>query len=54
MSKTPVVLIFGGNGWIGSKVVELLQNLNITAIKSLCRADDIPMNFKIYATDPGY
>jgi nucleoside-diphosphate-sugar epimerase len=43
MSKTPVVLIFGGNGWIGSKVVELLQNLNITAIKSLCRADDIPM-----------
>jgi 3,5-epimerase/4-reductase len=43
MSKTPVVLIFGGNGWIGSKVVELLQNANITVIKSLCRADDIIM-----------
>ena len=43
MSKIPVVLIFGGNGWIGSKVVELLQNSNITVIKSLCRADDIPM-----------
>jgi 3,5-epimerase/4-reductase len=43
MSKTPVVLIFGGNGWIGSKVVELLQNANINVIKSLCRADDIPM-----------
>jgi 3,5-epimerase/4-reductase len=43
MSKIPVVLIFGGNGWIGSKVVELLQNSNITVIKSLCRADDIIM-----------
>jgi len=44
MSKiTPVVLVFGGNGWIGSKVVELLQNANIKVIKSLCRADDIKM-----------
>ncbi len=44
MSKlTPVVLVFGGNGWIGSKVVELLQSANIKVIKSLCRADDIPM-----------
>ena len=38
-----VVLVFGGNGWIGSKVVELLQNANIRVIKSLCRADDIKM-----------
>jgi nucleoside-diphosphate-sugar epimerase len=44
-----VILIFGGNGWIGSKVVRLLQNYtntntntntNITVIKSCCRADD--------------
>jgi nucleoside-diphosphate-sugar epimerase len=39
----PVVLVFGGNGWIGSKVVDLLQNANITVIKSMCRADDIKM-----------
>lgn len=39
----PIVLVFGGNGWIGSKVVELLQNANITVIKSMCRADDIKM-----------
>ena len=38
-----VVLVFGGNGWIGSKVVELLQESNIKVIKSLCRADDIKM-----------
>jgi len=44
MSKlTPVILVFGGNGWIGSKVVQLLQNANITVIKSMCRADDIKM-----------
>lgn len=39
----PNVLIFGGNGWIGSKVVDLLQSMNINCITSLCRADDIPM-----------
>jgi 3,5-epimerase/4-reductase len=39
--KSPVVLIFGGNGWIGGKVVKLLQDANITVIKSSCRADDI-------------
>ena len=39
----PVVLVFGGNGWIGSKVVELLQNANIKVIKSLCRADHLKM-----------
>ena len=43
--SNPVVLVFGGNGWIGSKVVQLLQepNSNITVIKSLCRADDTKM-----------
>jgi 3,5-epimerase/4-reductase len=41
MLKPIVVLVFGGNGWIGSKVVKLLQNANITVIKSSCRADDI-------------
>jgi len=39
----PNVLIFGGNGWIGSKVVDLLQSMNIKCITSLCRADDINM-----------
>ena len=43
MFITPNILIFGGNGWIGSKVVDLLQNMNINCITSLCRADDIPM-----------
>lgn len=37
----PNVLIFGGNGWIGSKVVDLLQSMNIKCITSLCRANDI-------------
>ena len=41
MLKPIVVLVFGGNGWIGSKVVKLLQNSNTTVIKSSCRADDI-------------
>uniref|UniRef100_A0A6C0I7N3 NAD-dependent epimerase/dehydratase domain-containing protein n=1 Tax=viral metagenome TaxID=1070528 RepID=A0A6C0I7N3_9ZZZZ len=42
-NSEPVVLVFGGNGWIGSKVVQLLRDTNITVIKSLCRADDIKM-----------
>ena len=37
---SPVVLVFGSNGWIGSKVVRLLENLSVTVIKSDCRADD--------------
>ena len=41
MLISPNVLIFGGNGWIGSKVVDLLQSMNINYVKSLCRADDI-------------
>ena len=43
MLFVPNILIFGGNGWIGSKVVNLLQSMNINCIKSLCRADDINM-----------
>jgi 3,5-epimerase/4-reductase len=43
MLITPNVLIFGGNGWIGSKVVDLLQSMNINCVTSLCRADDINM-----------
>ena len=41
--SNPVFLVFGGNGWIGSKVVQLLQKSNITVIKSLYRADDTKM-----------
>lgn len=42
--KSSVILIFGGNGWIGSKVVKLLEentNTKVTVIKSSCRADDL-------------
>lgn len=41
MQINPVVLVFGGNGWIGNKVVTLLQNLNVKVVISLCRADDL-------------
>ena len=35
------VLIFGANGWIGSKVVALLNAMsNVTVKKAECRADD--------------
>jgi hypothetical protein len=37
---SPVVLVFGSNGWIGSKVVRLLESQSVTVIKSDCRADD--------------
>ena len=39
----PVVLVFGGNGWIGNKVVTLLQNMNVKVVISLCRGDDLSM-----------
>jgi len=42
-NNLPTILIFGGNGWIGSKVVKLLQDANINVIISLYRADDINM-----------
>jgi len=35
------VLVFGGNGWIGTKVVKLLIDMNINVYKSKCRADNI-------------
>jgi dTDP-4-dehydrorhamnose reductase len=41
MEELPVILVFGGNGWIGSKVINMLTDLNIKFYKSTCRADDI-------------
>jgi 3,5-epimerase/4-reductase len=41
MDKNLRILVFGGNGWIGSKVVKLLNDMNIICYKSTCRADDI-------------
>ena len=43
MSVTPVILIFGANGWIGSKVYNLLvaSNKQITVYKAQSRADDV-------------
>ena len=41
MEELPVILVFGGNGWIGSKVINTLTDLNIKFYKSTCRADDI-------------
>lgn len=34
------VLVFGGNGWIGNKVVNLLASKEIPVFKGECRADD--------------
>jgi 3,5-epimerase/4-reductase len=36
-----MILFFGSNGWIGSKVVDLLNEKNIPILKSTSRADDI-------------
>lgn len=33
-------LLYGGNGWIGSKVYNLLVDMSFNVIKSSCRADD--------------
>jgi 3,5-epimerase/4-reductase len=41
MSHTePVILIFGANGWIGSKVYNLLVDMNKNVFKARSRADD--------------
>lgn len=42
MSLNPVIVIFGANGWIGSKVYDLLvaSNKQITVHKAQSRADD--------------
>jgi 3,5-epimerase/4-reductase len=36
-----MILLFGSKGWIGSKVIQLLQNKNIPVVQALSRADDI-------------
>lgn len=51
MSKNVCVLIFGANGWIGSKVFSLLTNMGIHVYKSLARADqskDVEEEIKLY------
>jgi nucleoside-diphosphate-sugar epimerase len=42
MSINPVIVVFGANGWIGSKVYNLLvaSDKQITVHKARCRADD--------------
>ena len=41
MSLNPVILIFGANGWIGSKVYNLLvASDKLTVYKAQSRADD--------------
>ena len=36
----PFVLLFGGNGWIGSQVYDLLVSMGIKVTKSISRADN--------------
>lgn len=36
----PCFLLYGGNGWIGTKVFNLLVSMGIKVEKSKCRADD--------------
>jgi 3,5-epimerase/4-reductase len=36
----PYFLLYGGNGWIGSKVYDLLVSMGFKVVKSKCRADD--------------
>lgn len=40
LRKSPYVMVFGANGWIGSKVCNLLKSMNIQFVKSSSRADD--------------
>jgi 3,5-epimerase/4-reductase len=35
------ILIFGGDGWIGTKVYNLLKSMNIQVYKSNCRANEM-------------
>jgi 3,5-epimerase/4-reductase len=39
--SSPVVLLYGGNGWIGSQVYNLLVRMNIKVVKSGVRADNL-------------
>jgi len=43
INKTPYFLIFGANGWIGSKVYDLLVSRGIKVEKSNVRADDLEL-----------
>lgn len=36
-----MILLFGSKGWIGSKVVQLLKDKNISVLEASSRADDI-------------
>jgi nucleoside-diphosphate-sugar epimerase len=36
----PIFLLYGSNGWIGSKVYDLLVNMGFTVLKSKSRADN--------------
>jgi 3,5-epimerase/4-reductase len=37
---TPCVIVFGANGWIGSKVSEILKGMEVCFVKATSRADD--------------
>ena len=39
-SQGPSFLLFGGNGWIGSKVYTLLVSMGYKVTKATSRADD--------------
>lgn len=41
MTESKKILIFGGNGWIGTKVYQLLQKQGYEVYKSNCRAEDM-------------
>ena len=40
LNSKPYFLLYGGNGWIGSKVYDLLVSMGLKVVKSKCRADD--------------
>ena len=40
LNSKPYFLLYGGNGWIGSKVYHLLVSMGLKVVKSKCRADD--------------
>jgi dTDP-glucose 4,6-dehydratase len=40
ISKNYNVMVFGSNGWIGNKVVKLLESMNINFVKAKSRADN--------------
>lgn len=38
--RGPCIMVFGANGWIGSKVCELLKSMSVEFVKASSRADD--------------